>query len=76
MKQLLKTVLPNSFYQRKFQRITWSQCGEDLLISNALAALGKSDRCSYLDIGANHPFSLSNTYKFYRSGGVWLLNRA
>lgn len=43
---------------------SFSQYGEDLIID---AILGK-ERPFYVDIGANHPTHLSNTYLFYRRG--------
>lgn len=44
---------------------SFSQTGEDLMIENALRGIKTG---FYIDIGANHPTKLSNTYKFYRSG--------
>jgi len=60
---------------RKINKITsaayssgsFSQFGEDLIIDQALNIIREED-ISYLDIGANHPYSLSNTYFFYRKG--------
>lgn len=45
---------------------SYSQYGEDLIVD---AIVGK-ERGFYVDIGANHPVDLSNTYRFYRRG--WL----
>ncbi len=59
--RLLKRVLNRS------KRISYSQCGEDLIVSFLMNILGIS-RPSYLDIGAHHPTYLSNTYLFYRRG--------
>jgi len=46
---------------------TYSQHGEDLQIYDLLS---KNNLLSgiYMDIGANHPTSISNTYLFYRKG--------
>lgn len=44
---------------------SYSQHGEDAFIANFFAARAKG---FYLDIGASHPFRLSNTYSLYRSG--------
>lgn len=49
-------------------KVSYAQCGEDLIVEYVLAALGV-DKVSYLDIGAHHPRYLSNTYLFYRQGG-------
>ncbi len=46
---------------------SYSQCGEDLIVNFILRQLG-IDEPRYLDIGANHPVNLSNTYFFYRKG--------
>ncbi|MEI8314791.1 MAG: FkbM family methyltransferase [Verrucomicrobiota bacterium] len=45
---------------------SYSQYGEDLIID---AIVGK-EKLFYVDIGANHPINLSNTYRFYRRGGT------
>ena len=45
---------------------SYSQYGEDLIIDAILGI----DRPFYVDIGANHPKYLSNTYRFYRRGGT------
>jgi FkbM family methyltransferase len=49
-------------------RVSYAQCGEDLIMQQVFIALGIK-RVAYLDIGAHHPTHLSNTYLFYRSGG-------
>lgn len=51
----------------KFMVQSYSQSGEDILIKSALNSLGISQP-TYLDIGANHPYYLSNTYLFYSAG--------
>ncbi len=50
------------------ERVSYAQCGEDLIVDYVLAVLDV-DKVSYLDIGAHHPRYLSNTYYFYRQGG-------
>ena len=52
-----------------FQKKSYSQCGEDLLVSFVLNMLLGSRPKIYLDIGANHPFHLSNTALLYQQGG-------
>jgi FkbM family methyltransferase len=44
---------------------SYSQAGEDILVSHLFVELGLR-RPSYLDIGAHHPTWLSNTFFFYR----------
>jgi FkbM family methyltransferase len=48
-------------------KTSYSQCGEDLIVEYAFRLRG-IDRPSYIDIGANHPFFLSNTASFYEKG--------
>lgn len=50
------------------QRISYSQCGEDLIIQQLFTVLG-IQAVIYLDVGAHHPTYLSNTYLFYEKGG-------
>ena len=46
---------------------SFSQCGEDLLV-NYVFSLRNIKYPTYIDIGANHPFFLSNTALFYQKG--------
>jgi FkbM family methyltransferase len=48
-------------------KVSYSQCGEDLLIQYVFNLRNISNP-SYLDIGANDPFFLSNTAYFYEKG--------
>lgn len=48
-------------------RRSYAQCGEDMIIDFLFMWLGRNT-ISYLDIGANHPTWLSNTYHFYGQG--------
>ena len=45
---------------------SWSQFGEDEILCKELADVLETG--FYLDIGANHPTKLSNTFKLYRLG--------
>jgi FkbM family methyltransferase len=45
---------------------SWSQFGEDEILCKELSDVLESG--FYLDIGANHPTKLSNTFKLYRLG--------
>ena len=51
----------------KKYRKSYSQCGEDILI-NYIFSLRGIKNPSYLDIGANDPFFLSNTAMLYSKG--------
>ena len=48
-------------------KISYSQAGEDCIVALAFHVLGIA-KPSYLDIGAHHPTSLSNTFFFYKKG--------
>ena len=50
-----------------YQKTSYAQSGEDLIIDYIFMILGIS-RFTYLDIGAHHPQKLSNTYLFYKKG--------
>lgn len=43
------------------RKISFSQCGEDLVISYILKNVIHVSKLSYLDIGCNHPYRLNNT---------------
>ncbi|RZK12987.1 MAG: FkbM family methyltransferase [Flavobacterium sp.] len=49
-------------------KISWSQQGEDLIIDFVFTWLLGYSKPSYLEIGSNHPFHLSNSYSFYKKG--------
>ena len=53
----------------RMDQLSYSQSGEDRIVSNALSSMGKRSAFTYLDIGAHHPVKFSNTYLFYRLGG-------
>jgi FkbM family methyltransferase len=50
-----------------FYTISYAQTGEDIIIDFLIRAR-KVKNFTYLDIGANHPVKLNNTYKFYEQG--------
>lgn len=51
---------------------SYSQCGEDIIIKYIFDLL-KISKPSYIDIGANHPFLINNTYLLYRNGSSGIL---
>lgn len=55
----------------KHAKISYSQCGEDLIMLGIFGAL-KINKPSYIDIGAHDASYLSNTYLFYRNGSSGL----
>lgn len=48
-------------------RNTYAQTGEDRIITSLLEE-GKITSRFYIDVGANHPTKLSNTYRLYKEG--------
>jgi len=48
-------------------RNSYSQDGEDVIVEDILNK-SKCDSRFYIDVGANHPTRLSNTYRSYRQG--------
>ena len=62
IKSTIKKVLGVGGYKKSY-----SQCGEDLLIQYIFTLRGVKNP-SYIDIGANDPFFLSNTALFYKKG--------
>jgi FkbM family methyltransferase len=50
-----------------FGGFTYAQFGEDLIIVNLFTMLG-NERPSYLDVGAHHPFNISNTALLHARG--------
>jgi FkbM family methyltransferase len=60
---LLKKIFP-----KPAGRLSYAQCGEDVIVDFVFETLFRIPRPTYLDIGAHHPTNLSNTYFFYRKG--------
>jgi FkbM family methyltransferase len=57
------------FFSKPAGKLSYAQCGEDVIVDFIFETLFRISRPSYLDIGAHHPTNLSNTYCFYRKGG-------
>ena len=49
------------------QKQRYSQHGEDIYVESLLQGIEQSS-CIYIDVGANQPTQISNTYLFYRKG--------
>jgi FkbM family methyltransferase len=62
----------NRIVAKKFKKKTFSQCGEDIIIKFIFDNIIKIPQPTYIDIGANHPFDLNNTYLFYLNGSSGL----
>jgi FkbM family methyltransferase len=57
---------PDSITSLRAVRPSWSQFGEDLLVSN-IVGLERTNGF-YVDVGCFHPIRYSNSYVFYRRG--------
>jgi len=55
-------------YKKKHSFISYSQSGEDLIIKFIFNHILKQEKFNYFDVGANHPYHLSNTALFYDLG--------
>jgi FkbM family methyltransferase len=59
--------LKDRLFSKNWQK-SYSQCGEDLIIDYIFNGILKIPRPSYMDIGANDPVKINNTYLLYRKG--------
>lgn len=67
IKKLLTFVTIRSNILNQYEKVSFSQSGEDIIIEY-LFGLRKIDKPTYLDIGAYHPVAANNTYKFFLKG--------
>lgn len=63
----MRNKIKSIFKKNNFKNTSYSQQGEDLIIDFIFNVKGIKTPF-YLDIGANHPIQLSNTYYFYLKG--------
>ena len=63
----VKPVLPAPSAPISYEKKSYSQSGEDLIVKYILDLVGISQP-TYIDVGAHHPFYLSNTALFYSLG--------
>jgi len=49
-------------------KLSYSQCGEDLVIDFLAKHILHIDEIYYLDLGSNHPVHFNNTYALYKAG--------
>ncbi|MDE5769621.1 MAG: FkbM family methyltransferase [Oscillospiraceae bacterium] len=70
----------NAFQKQNFKlfdKKSYAQAGEDAIILYACAMLGiPFAKCSYLDLGANKPVEMNNSYLFYQQGARGVLVEA
>jgi FkbM family methyltransferase len=62
-----KETVSERFDYQNPEKVSYSQSGEDLIVDYIFKVRGIKN-VSYLDIGANHPCYLNNTYIFYLRG--------
>ena len=67
LKALVKETIARFSPYNLYSQFSYSQCGEDLIVQYIFNRR-KILKPSYLDIGANHPYFLSNTALFYKKG--------
>ncbi|RIK51534.1 SAM-dependent methyltransferase [Candidatus Microgenomates bacterium] len=65
MKLLTKILLYKNILLSRFNKPSYSQEGEDLILSRIFEG---RDHGLYVDIGAHHPLRFSNTYLLYKLG--------
>lgn len=65
IEKVIRKIYSNHLYPHS--RISYSQNGEDLIIKDLFSRLA-IQYPTYLDIGSNEPFSISNTYLLYSKG--------
>ncbi|MFZ2538005.1 MAG: FkbM family methyltransferase [Oscillospiraceae bacterium] len=71
------SILPSDSQNSIFEKMTYSQSGEDSIIAYILFVLGFLFKdVTYLDLGANHPKLMNNTYYLYKNGAKGVLVEA
>jgi FkbM family methyltransferase len=65
--RLKSLILPKEDPDLSFKKISYAQTGEDLIVDYIFTQMG-IPYPTYMDIGAHHPYYLSNTALFYKKG--------
>lgn len=65
IKKIVSKLLTNE--GQKHKKVSFSQCGEDLIVKFIFDCL-RIEKPSYIDIGAHHPYYISNTALLYKNG--------
>lgn len=68
MKKIIKKLFHRKSDQLAAFKRSYSQDGEDMLLSSFFEELGNRNNGFFVDIGALHPFRFSNTAHFYELG--------
>lgn len=67
LKKIGYQIKPYKLVEEINSHISYSQCGEDIIVEYIFRLRG-IERPTYIDIGANHPYFISNTALFYKKG--------
>jgi FkbM family methyltransferase len=62
------SLIPES--TQSFSKQSFSQCGEDCIVDFILTNVLNIKRPNFIDVGAFHPYILSNTNMFQKKGGL------
>jgi FkbM family methyltransferase len=68
LKLMWRTTLKKYYTTRLHKKYSYSQTGEDLIVDFVFKHILQKKDFTYFDVGAHHPFYLSNTALFYKSG--------
>jgi hypothetical protein len=68
-KKIKEIFLTENTVVNKFKKTSYSQSGEDVIVKFIFDCIGIS-KPTYLDVGAHHPYYISNTALFYESGSI------
>jgi hypothetical protein len=68
MNDFLRKALYRQKPNLKYRKISYSQYGEDIIIYSIFREYLQIHQPSYIDIGAHHPYHLSNSALFYKFG--------
>ena len=68
MKELMKSLFNKNKHFEFPHKKSYSQDGEDMILSSMFDDLGGRENGYFIDVGALHPFRFSNTAYFYEKG--------
>jgi FkbM family methyltransferase len=67
LKKIKKVILDAINTKINLKHISYSQCGEDLIVDFIFTQLNIKN-FKYLDLGTHHPIYINNTFLFYKKG--------
>lgn len=68
LKNILKNKGNDNDFKNQYLHHSYSQVGEDIIVEFIFKHILKQNEFTYMDVGAHHPFYLSNTALFYEKG--------